>query len=306
MYNLRNDKKNTRPVDNNKPKTKSNKNLMNMQTPINKQLDEVRQQSEAGSSRLSIVDSPFKILNCMDKRFEKFAEQIQRTIDAKFQEFKVDLLNDLREKYKFIEEKLLTLNERVITLEKNNGDMQEEINILKTKLKVHENHHVSSELRISGIPYAEKEDLTQIFKNVCRAINNQMPNIRSIYRVGNYNSKQKTYSKDGVIIVKLWSAYDKNSFLKSLAGYKRLNKGFFFSLRHLDFNSDEKFFLNENLTQHNFRILRAALSLKRKKVLCSAFTVRGYVYIKRQLSDDPIKIDDIEMLNQFFPSIAEK
>lgn len=81
----------------------------------------------------------------------------------------------------------------------------------------------------------------------------------------------------------MWSPYDKNFFLKSFANYRKENKNFFFCLRDIGFDSDQKFFVNVNLTLSNFNILRAAVSLKRERCIHSVFTMRGLVYIKKDV-----------------------
>ena len=69
---------------------------------------------------------------------------------------------------------------------------------------------------------------------------------------------------------------DKDFFLKSLASYKKQN------------NSDASSYANENFIQTNFKILRAAIHLKKNKVLSSAFTMGGCVYIRKQMNEDTI------------------
>lgn len=97
------------------------------------------------------------------------------------------------------------------------------------------------------------------------------------------------------------SVYDKNFFLKTLANFKKTNRDFYFCLRHIGINSDNKFYINENLTKENFQIFRAAVRLKKKRVIHSAFTMRGFVYIKRTVNDTILQIDDISQLNEFNP-----
>ena len=82
-------------------------------TPVNKRLTDINPVHEASSYRPSLLDSPFKLLNCMDSRFEKFTELILRTIDLKFKEFKEKLMGDLREIYGIIENKLSNITERI-------------------------------------------------------------------------------------------------------------------------------------------------------------------------------------------------
>ena len=83
-----------------------------------------------------------------------------------------------------------------------------------------------------------------------------------------------------------------------MANYRK-HQNFVFSLRNVGLTSDAKFYVNENLTQTNFNILRGAIQLKKK---CSAFTVRGCVYIKKDTNDDLIQIDDMDSLKKIFPN----
>lgn len=68
----------------------------------------------------------------------------------------------------------------------------------------------------------------------------------------------------------------------------------------IGFNVDTPFFVNEDLTNNNYKTLQAAIKLKRRKLLLSAFTLRGIVYIKRRNSDRPLRIDSTDHLNSLF------
>lgn len=178
--------------------------------------------------------------------------------------------------------------------------MQDEINALKYKVKQQENVNVASELRLNEIPYKPNENLLNIFDQICNTINTTVPAIKTIYRLQNHNNKQKTDSRDAVIIVKFWSPYDKNYFLKTLSNWRKNNPRFFFTLRDIGENSDNKFYVNENLTSTNFKILRAATRLKKEHRIYSAFTIRGLVYVKISANDQAIHIDELEHLNNLF------
>lgn len=87
-----------------------------------------------------------------------------------------------------------------------------------------ENSFVASDLRITGIPYNKNENLLAVFKQICDVLNIPTPAIKSLYRLQNHNNKDKDYSPNAVIIVKLCSPYDKNFILKCLANYRKANK----------------------------------------------------------------------------------
>ena len=50
-----------------------------------------------------------------------------------------------------------------------------------------------------------------------------------------------------------------------MANYRKQHNGFVFSLRNVGLPSEAKFYVNENLSQTNFKILREAIRLKKKK-----------------------------------------
>lgn len=126
-----------------------------------------------------------------------------------------------------------------------------------------------------------------------------IPPTKSIFRLQNKNNKSKQFSADAVIIVKLMSPYDKNYFLKTLNEFRKINKCNL-TLDMLGFDTNRPFYINENLTHSNYLILQDAIRLKRNNVIQSAYTFRGLVYVKRTTNDQPICIDRIEVLQQFY------
>lgn len=275
--------------------------------PAQKRLRETIQNSLIGnatkSPRLSTTESPSSSLNLLDKRFDKLTQEIQIMINNKFNEYKTELLNVFEKSFNVIKNELHDVTERVKQLETVSANIKsskDEINLLKNKIKQLENKNVSCELRINEIPYNENENLFLIFEKICNTINISMPAIKTIYRLQNVNNKNKNNSKDAVIIVKMWSPYDKNYFLKSFTNFRKINKGFNFCLKHIGESSNNKFYINENLTQYNFNILRAANKLKKAHRIHSAFSLRGLIYVKIAADSNLIRIDEIEVLNDLF------
>lgn len=250
--------------------------------------------------RLSGNDSSFKYVQMLDKRLEKQTQQIMSLLE----EFKSRLFEEFDKRIDEVKSELSVVKERVENLETvtvNIKCMQDEIKSLKAKIKHQENRSVACDLRLNEIPYEQDENLDEIFFRICNTINISVPAIKTIYRLQNQNNKHSNISKDAAIIVKMWSPYDKNFFLKSLTNYRKINKDFSFCLRHIGFNSDNKFFVNENLTQSNFNLLRSAVRLKKKKIIHSAFSMRNLVYIKKTPNDPVMQIDDIQHLFRLFP-----
>lgn len=249
--------------------------------------------------RRSSFDSPFKIIQIIERKFEQQNENIKRLIE----ESESRLSTQINERMNTLSNDLKNIVERVDKLETVSGEivaLKSELQSLKTQIKTQENSLVASDLRINNVPFTIEENLYEIFNNICKTINTPVPSINSIYRLKNSNNKQKQTSPDAVIIVKLMSPYDKNFFLKSFSEFRKYNKSFNFILRDIGINSTSKFYINENLTQGNYRLLQTAIKLKKQNQLQSAFTIRGLVYVKLTATDMPKCILDENDFDQLF------
>ena len=114
-------------------------------------------------------------------------------------------------------------------------------------------------------------------------------------------------SLDAVILVKLCSVYDKNFILKSLALFRKSNRSQL-CLQHIVFTSQNNsiVYINENLTLNNYKILNAAIRLRKKNRVTSAFTLRGLVYIKVIPGDKPMCFEDLNICHVNAQSLYHK
>lgn len=210
------------------------------------------------------------------------------------------------------------VKERVIALETAMAKMKEqnlnadefkslktEIKELKIKCLKQENAVVACDLRINGIPYDKNENLNAIFNQLSSVINAPTPTLKSIYRLQNRNNTKKLNSPDGIIIAKFRSPYDKNFFLKNLSKFKKSTKSNL-TLNHIGQQSNNPIYINENLSNTNYKILQEAVRLKKTKNITSAYTFRGLVYIKHNSSDQPRCIEHVDVLKQFFRESANE
>lgn len=117
--------------------------------------------------------------------------------------------------------------------------------------------------------------------------------------MGGFKHKEK--SPDSAIIVKLESPYDKNFILKTIRCFKNATKDHL-KLNHIGFQSDANFFINENLTSHNYNIFTYALKYKKLNKLSTVFTRRGIVFVKIGTGDEAVAVKSTDELNEFFSS----
>lgn len=265
-----------------------------------------------------------RLWRLLDKKMSEQTECINRKIlnfSALLKEGEARLAADIKATVKEAEDRLLCefekrlceirgemnrITDRVTKLETVTGEImgiKDEIKKLKIQSLKHSNSMVACDLRISGIPFCAEEDLTSLFDAICRIIKISTPPVQFIHRLQNKNNKNDENSPDGVIIAKLMTPYDKNTVLKAINIYRKENKNLTLSL--LGFHPHEKnqhFYIHENLTNGNYKIFRKAVALKKQKVLQSAYSFRGIVYVKRLSTDKPFCVESLEALNSFFRS----
>ena len=251
------------------------------------------------------IDKQFELLIAQVKESE---ERILLKLNEQIINIENKLLNELEKHISDTVSQINNIKERVSYVESQCTEivlLKGEIKSLKAQINRQENLSVSCDLRISGIPFVKNEKLDEIFVRVCTALNISTPAYKSIFRLQNRNIKL-VKSPDAVILVKLCSAYDKNFILKSLALFKKSNRSQF-CLQHIGFTSHNNsiVYLNENLTSNSYKILNAAISLRKKNRLTSAFTLRGLVYIKVNPGDKPMCFEDLNELLKFFPESSE-
>lgn len=228
-------------------------------------------------------------------------------INSSVKEAENRLLNEINNKFHELKTNIHDVNERVLKLENENTNILElkrEIKKLKIQSQKHSNSLIACDLRINSVPFTTNENLYDIFNKICQTVSIPTPQLQSIHRLKNKNNKNNLNSPDGVIIAKMMTPYDKNFVLKAINAYQKQNKNLPLSV--LGFEPDDKsknFYVHENLTNGNFKILREAVSYKKQKRLHSAYSFRGLVYIKKNTNDDPICIESIDELNSLFRPI---
>lgn len=311
-------------------------NTINMlNNPTNKRLRDVLQnsinESVAKAPRLTNIESPFKLMNSMDKRFDKLTEdlteKLQTIIQTMFRECEERLLSEIDKRFNITKSDLDAVTVRVTSLESavqeiKNTAMDEiielrneteflknEIVYLKSCARKQDNSIVAYDIRITNVPTEQNENLYDLYFRLCEAVNISPPNVKTIYRVkinrnnrNNYNNKNNqnnSKTRDAAIIVKFKCPYDRNFVLKTITSFIKTNKAPL-QLNVIGFKSSVPFFVNENLTPENHRIFLKAYGLKKQGIISSVFTNRGHVFIKQLNEEDPIYIYEIDQLNQLF------
>lgn len=265
--------------------------------------DSIFQRSLVGniSKTPRLSDSPLRMIQLLDDRFEKLCSRFEDRMKSLLRESENRLLNELDKKLCELRTEIADINDRVNKLESAALEidlLKGEIKELKLQALRQENASVAADVRIIGVPFHENENLFNVFGKICASCNIPSPKLKTIHRLKNRNNTKERNSPDAVIIATFMSPYDKNFFLKSLSAFRKKN-GNSLLLRLLGLDSDHKFYINENLSNTNYRILQDAVSLKKKKLIYSAFTFKGLVFVKHGPNDDPVVIEHADALNRF-------
>ena len=242
------------------------------------------------------VSTP-KLWQMMDFRFSK-----QNTILlAKLEESEKRILNGIDQKFTAFQKELTSLAERVLDIEAKISDvsaLKTELKEVKEQVAKIENAAVSCDVRILGIPNYENENLANVFNQICNTIQIKPPIVKNIYRnKPKPTSPNGSHNRDGVVCIKLTSPYEKSVLLRSVAKFKREHNDLL-RLKHIGFDGSEKpIYINECLTNTNFKILQAAVQLRKQKQIYAAFSARGLVYIKLSESDSATCVGSLVELN---------
>lgn len=250
--------------------------------------EKLSQQNEWISAQF--LESDNRMLALLNKQFDDF----KRNLNEKFDALKRDLTD--------VTAKVTDVTARVDKLEtvySELDNLKTEFNTLKSHVARQDNAAVACDLRLTGIPFHQQENLPTIFGKICATAGIVAPTLQNIFRIANSQNKtQNNRNTDPVIIAKLRSPYDKNFVLKSIANFRR-NTRDLLRLHHLGFESDVPVYINECLTQSNNIIFREATRYKKNKKLTSVFTLRGLVYVRKFVNDDATHIDSISQLHAF-------
>ena len=178
-----------------------------------------------------------------------------------------------------------------------NETLSTEIESLKVKIEVINVKHLTTDAILIGIPTLPEEDLKITFNTMCHTLDYQLPKLCRIFRA--------SHREDSIIIVKFFTAHDKNTTLKAFADFRKKNS------RHLMLSdigeeSNTPIYFHESLTKNNRAILRQAIHLRRKHDLFSVFTANGLVYIKLTSNEEPLTVNTVDAINSIVNNRKQK
>lgn len=192
----------------------------------------------------------------MNKRFDAF--------DEKFKTIKTEILKDMKALLEPTESKVKRVDQKVKELQK----------VFVNKLCYIKRNN---ELIITGIPYKDNENLTKIFASIASimgyttkpsSMDYLVPDV-DIFRIPGQDPKKRR------IVVKFGSEVVKERFLhRSFKAAKKL------ILSAVGLKSNDRFYIQQNLTPTAQKLKLAALKAKKAEVICNVRIIDGDVYIQ--------------------------
>lgn len=147
----------------------------------------------------------------------------------------------------------------------------------------------SQDILISGVPYTQNENLLGLFRNMANTLgykDNQLPMV-SLRRMARDPIAPGAMPP---IVCQFALKNVRDDFYRSYLNLKTL------SLRNFGFDSDNRVYINENLTELARQIRSEALKLKKKGRLLRVYSRDGVVFVKGPGAADAVACHTLDKL----------
>uniref|UniRef100_A0A1B0ACH7 Uncharacterized protein n=1 Tax=Glossina pallidipes TaxID=7398 RepID=A0A1B0ACH7_GLOPL len=266
------------------------------------------------SVKVSVSNS--ELAEIIDARLKAFEDLILRRIEDTearlLAEFKVTLaaltceVESLRHRVTDVSDKLGSVEnqfsflrgESELLIKKISNIESKCLSDLNSRVWKLKNAAITCDVRISGIPHTEGENLNEMLWALCEATKTAVPKFKSIYR-----ERPRPNRNDSSIIPKMNTPYKRNTFLRSLANFRKTGRSTL-KLRLVGFDSDVPFYVNEHLTARNYRLLKKVVALKKSGRIKHYLTSRGMAYVEGHQFEEMLPIEDDEQLNIFLDNYS--
>lgn len=117
-----------------------------------------------------------------------------------------------------------------------------------------------------------------------------MPPIRDIFRV-----KPRAATNNKAVVVKFHCQADRNRTLKAFADFRKSSHSpVTYTANGVE--TENFIYIHESLTPNIRKLVQLAVSLKRKKAIANAFTLRGTLYVRLKEGDEAVLIQSADHL----------
>ncbi|XP_063823055.1 uncharacterized protein LOC135072955 [Ostrinia nubilalis] len=183
-----------------------------------------------------------------------------------------------------------SLLNKVDVLEKENSQFKTEIRTLENKVELLEKEAKSTSIEIRNIPKADQENkksLTETVKTIASIVETDLDEgeIKDIFR-----------TKSSAIVVQFTSVIRKQTVISKFKEFnktKRTTQEAQLNTETLGLQGTAKpVYISDHLTTKSRHIFFLARELIKTKKLVAAWTYHGNIYVKREDSDQPVRISN--------------
>lgn len=207
-----------------------------------------------------------KEIRSMGTRFDTVNERLEK-LDHRLD----NNVSDINNRISHVSESLSAVN---------NETTKELVALTKRIDALEMNNTKNIDLIIKGIPCVDGENLQSMISAISRVINfNDEQSITSIYRM---KSTSTSVVNIRPVIVKFVNQHSRRLFHVK---YFAFTKSDCLRLSHIGIGSDNRIFINENLSKQNLDLLRKAKKLKKDGKIAAAYSYDGQVCIYHHSSD---------------------
>lgn len=225
------------------------------------------------------------------------------------------LMIKIHQSQEFLANKFDTFNHQTKLIEQENKELKNEVTQLKTKLTQVEgylnNFHqelYSKHFTVSNIPTDADENLENIVTKIANSlkINITPNNIVATKRLRTPKQQQASNEQKKItppeILVELNSVTIKQQFLDNAKKSGPLTTN---QLQIQSGSTATKIYINEVLSGTNKKILYEAQSLKKKYNIKYVWAKNGFVFLRHEENQIPIRINSLEHLQQIDKQMKE-
>lgn len=234
-----------------------------------------------------------KEIRIMASKLEKVTDTVHN-LEQKTDKDVLDINNELEAIHKQFSNAMLEIKNE---LDLEMRHMHEKVNSVTN---ANNNMQKSLELSISGIPDTDGENLHTTISRISQLI--MFEDIKSIVRLHRLKpTQQSSSSLITNIIVCFTTTHSRRLFLSK---YFAFIKNIPLKLSHIGINSDDRIYVNENLSKQSLELLKKAKSLMKTGKIAGVYTRDGHVCVFHRKDDKRFEIvsnsDDLKKYENLF------
>lgn len=201
--------------------------------------------------------------------------------DSRKQQNKNYTINDVMAKLEEMNEKYNNLFTKFEEQVKINQKLQDELTDIKKQLNKKEQKELKNNLIVNGIQYMQNENLSEIINKIGQIL--EVP-------TGQYTAyRLKQGEKNSAIKIILQDENTKKEMLKS-------KKKFTLQTKDLGYSTNNKIYLNHDLTKANLELFKEAKTFKKENGYKYLWISNGNILLRKDEKSKIVQVEDKEQL----------